>query len=113
MFVLGVIRSKGSEIPKYLGVYIDESLTWSKHIEEITKNITPGISALKRLRDLSSQVVLALIMPYFNYCCEVWDSLGSVLAERLQKLHSRMMHLNALYFSKIFGLETSWNFQFF
>ena len=25
---------------KILGVYIDESLTWSKHIEEITKKIT-------------------------------------------------------------------------
>ena len=28
-------------------------------------------------------------MPHFDYCCEVWDSLGSVLAERLQKLHNR------------------------
>ena len=25
----------------------------------------------------------ALIMPHFDYCGEVWDSLGSVLAERL------------------------------
>ena len=30
---------------KNLGVYIDESLSWSKHIEEITKKITAGISA--------------------------------------------------------------------
>ena len=95
MYVLGVIRSKESEIPKYLGVYVDESLTWSKHIEEITKKITAGISALKRLRGFASRDVLvsvynALIMPHFDYCCEVWDSLlGSVLAERLQKLHSR------------------------
>lgn len=28
-------------------------------------------------------------MPHFDYCGEVWCSLGSVLAERLQKLHSR------------------------
>ena len=28
-------------------------------------------------------------MPQFDYCCEVWDLLGSVLAERLQKLHNR------------------------
>ena len=79
---------------KILGVYIDESLTWSKHIEEITKKITTGISALKRLRDFTSRDVLvsiynALIMPHFDYCCEVWDSLRSVLAERVQKLHSR------------------------
>ena len=79
---------------KILGVYIDESLTWSKDIKEIAKTITAGISALKRLRDLSSRDVLvsvynALIMPHFEYCFEVWDSLGSALAERLQKLHNR------------------------
>ena len=28
-------------------------------------------------------------MSHFDYCGEVWDSLGSVLAERLQKLHNR------------------------
>ena len=28
-------------------------------------------------------------MPHFDYCGDVWDSLGSVLAERLQKLHNR------------------------
>ena len=28
-------------------------------------------------------------MPHFDYCGEVWYSLGSVLAERLQKVHSR------------------------
>ena len=75
---------------KILGVYIDESLTWSKHIEEIAKTITAGISALKRLRAfVLVSVYNALIMPHFDHCCEVWDSLGSVLAERLQKLHNR------------------------
>ena len=72
---------------KILGVYIDESLTWSKQIEEIAKTITAGISALKRLGDFASRDVLvsvynSLIMPHFDYCCEVWDSLGSVLAEQ-------------------------------
>ena len=28
-------------------------------------------------------------MPDFDYCCEVWNSLGSVFAKRLQKRHSR------------------------
>ena len=79
---------------KILGVNIDEPLTWSKHIEEIAKTITAEIRALKWLKDFASRDVLvsvynALIMPHFDYCCEVWDSLGSVLAERLQKLHNR------------------------
>ena len=92
-YILGVIRSKESEIPKTF-FYIDEPLTWSKHIEEISKTITAEIRALKRLKDFASRDVLvsvcnALIMPHFDYCREVWDSLGSVLAERLQKLHNR------------------------
>ena len=75
-----MIRSKESRDTKIIGVYIDESLTWSKHIEEITKKITAGISALKRLRDFASRDVLVsvynalIIMPHLDYCCEVWDS---------------------------------------
>ena len=49
-YVLRVIRKKVKD-NKILVVYIDESLMWSKHIEEITKKITAGISALKRLGD--------------------------------------------------------------
>ena len=51
-------RSKESKIPKYLEFTIDESPTWSKHVKEITKTITAGIRALKRLRDFASRDVL-------------------------------------------------------
>ena len=83
-------RVRYTKIP---GVYIDEPLTWSKHAEEMTKKITAGISSSKRLRRFASRDVLvsvynALIMPHFDYCYEVWDSLG-VLAERLQKHHNK------------------------
>ncbi len=35
----------------------------------------------------------ALIQPYFHYCCEVWDTLGNGLNERLQKLQNRAARL--------------------
>ena len=38
----------------------------------------------------------ALIMPHFNYCCEVKDSLG-VLVERLQKHHNRCARVTMRY----------------
>ena len=43
----------------------------TEHIEEITKKISAGISALKRLGDFASRDVLvsvytALIMPHFD-----------------------------------------------
>ena len=39
MYVLGVIRIKRVRDTKILGVYIDESVTCSNHIEEITKRL--------------------------------------------------------------------------
>ena len=39
MYALGVIRIKRVRDTKILGVYIDESVTCSNHIEEITKRL--------------------------------------------------------------------------
>ena len=69
---IGIDPIKRVKYTKILGVYIDESLTWSEHVEEIAKMITTGISALKRLRDFTSRDVLvsvynAIIMPHFDY----------------------------------------------
>ena len=36
---------------KALGLTIDESLTWKCHIDDITKKVSSGIGALKRVRD--------------------------------------------------------------
>ena len=40
---------------KSLGLYIDKNLSWSKHIEEISKKISSGIGALKRIRSFIFQ----------------------------------------------------------
>ena len=37
---------------KSLGVLLDENLTWSSHINKMTKRIATGIGAIKRLRSL-------------------------------------------------------------
>jgi hypothetical protein len=35
---------------KALRVYIDEFLSWNKHVEEISKNISSGIEAVRKLK---------------------------------------------------------------
>ena len=83
---------------KVLGVQIDEHLSWNQHIEYSANKISSGIGAIRKLRtfiDTSTLVLVynALIQPYFDYCCEVWDTLGKGLSERLQKLHNRAARL--------------------
>jgi len=70
---------------KSLGVYIDDHLTWSTHIDKISKKIASAIGALKRIRsyiptNTAVQVYQALIQPHFDYCCSVWDGLSETLS---------------------------------
>ena len=92
------VQIKGHEIDrvphtKSLGVHIDQNLSWSKHVNETAKIVSSGIGALKRLRpficeDTAILLYRALIEPYFDYCCPVWDGLSNELADKLQKLQT-------------------------
>ena len=42
---------------KSLGLLIDEHLSWAKHIEEISKEISSAIGALKRIRPFISESI--------------------------------------------------------
>ena len=99
-----IVQIKGHEIDrvphiKSLGVYIDQNLSWSKHVNETAKIISSGIGALKRLRPFiceETAILLyraALIEPYFDYCCPVWDGLNNELADKLQKLQNRAIRV--------------------
>ena len=63
----------------FLGVYIDEHLTWKNHISYLCKQISKTIGMLSRSRFyLSSKTKLTLyyspIYPYISYCDSTWSS---------------------------------------
>ena len=79
---------------RVLGVDIDNKLKWTNHIDIVAKKVSSGIGAMRRIRDFVDRDALisvynALIRPHFDYCSEVWDTLGNVLSNRLQKLQNR------------------------
>lgn len=85
---------KKVEKTKSLGVFIDENLTWKPHIDHISKKISSGIGALKRLRpfvstDTAIKIYDSLIRPHFDYCSPVWDGICSTLSDKLQRLQNR------------------------
>ena len=85
---------KRVEEAKSLGLFIDEHLSWTKHIEEISKKISSAIGAFKRIRPFISestalQIYQALILPRFDHCSPVWDELSVTLSDKLQKLQNR------------------------
>ena len=79
---------------KYLGVQIDETLSWEAHISEVAGKVAKVLAALRRLRPLCPQNILvtiykSLIVPHFDYCGAVWGSIGNGLSLKLEKLQNR------------------------
>ena len=78
----------------YLGIEVDETLSWQTQVDTMVKKVSAGLGVLKKVRDLVPRQTLvriyeALVLAYFDYCSEVWGSLGKRLSNRLQKLQSR------------------------
>src|SRR6218665_193899 len=73
---------------KFLGVYIDQHLTWVEHISHISKKIAKNISMLSRIRYCLPKCTLqglyySLIFPYLSYCSISW---GGNYISRLKSL---------------------------
>ena len=61
---------------KFLGININNNLTWKAHINYITTKISKGEGVLLRLsKELSYILILiynTILLPYLTYCCIIW-----------------------------------------
>ena len=86
------------ESTKFLGVYLDEKLTWKNHIDHISLKISRGLSIMSRVRNiLPLHVILMLyhtmIYPYLTYCNIVWGSAKCSVISKVQVLQKRAIRL--------------------
>ncbi len=93
-----------------LGVELDDKLSWNKHIDKVAKKVTMGIGAIRKIRDFVNRDTLisiynALINPHFDFCSEVWDTMGVGLSNRLQKLQNRAARVIMNFSNDISGPE--------
>ena len=79
---------------KYLGVVINETLTWDNHVEYIRSKINKKLGLLKRIKSylpLSARITFfnSFILPLFDYGDLVWSDRGnSTLMSELQVLQN-------------------------
>ena len=62
---------------KFLGVIIDENLTWKNHIDGIIKTISRNIGMINKLKFFVPERILrtlycTLVLPYINYGILIW-----------------------------------------
>jgi hypothetical protein len=73
---------------KFLGIYIDENLTWNQHIQIIKSKLASTIYAMNRLKHFipckyKLTLYFSLIYPYLVYGIPVW---GSAYDKHINKL---------------------------
>ena len=84
---------------KLLGVYLYEDLTWNTHIDYIFKKACKRIYSLRILRragvaSLSIlKVYLTIIRPVLEYAVPVWQSITSILSDKLETIQKRALKI--------------------
>ena len=79
---------------KYLGVLLDNTLSWKDHIEYIGNKILSRLGVLRRARKVLPKPTClmlynTIVLPLFDYCSPVWDSCGAGSKDYLDKLNRR------------------------
>ena len=83
---------------KFLGVLIDEKLTWNDHINYIRGKISRLLGVLRCARQYHNRETLillyyAFIYPYLSYCVDVWGCCTGGLFNSVFKLRKRAIRL--------------------
>ena len=97
IYVSGSLIERVSEF-KYLGVVLDESLSWTAHVKYILGNAGKRVGMLSRIRtnvttNTAHLIYKSFILPLIDYCDTVWNCCGKVNSDNLEKLHRRAARL--------------------
>ena len=80
----------------YLGVIIDQDMTWKAHIDKIRKLIAPLVGIISKIRHIVPKSILLLlynsmILPHICYCIEIWGNTFSSLLKPLLILQKKVV----------------------
>ena len=83
---------------KFLGVMLDNKLSWKAHIKYISSKISKSVSILKMLKFFFPSRILkslyySFVYPYFSYCNIIWGGAANTHLESLVLLQKSALEL--------------------
>ena len=88
-------RSNEKEfVTKFLGVYLDENISWKRHVNIVSTKVRQSIEIPYRTRYIMNkfswkQLYFSFINCYLNYANKAWASTSQ---SKLQALYNRQKH---------------------
>ena len=77
----------------YLGLIIDDKLSWEEYIKILSKKISSAIAAINNVNFLPHETLVtlyySLVESRLRYCNTVWGNCGNLLKRKLQTLQNR------------------------
>ena len=82
----------------FLGVILDEHLSWKSHISHIASKVPKSIGIIYKSSFCLTRFALrtlyfALVYPYLNYCVTIWGSTYSINLNRLILLQKKVIRI--------------------
>ena len=79
---------------KFLGIFLDDKLTWGEHIKHIKQKITSGLYALNTTKHLLSSwhlrsLYFSLVHPFLQYGCILWGGAAKKVLYPLRMLQKK------------------------
>ncbi|KAJ8030409.1 hypothetical protein HOLleu_26833 [Holothuria leucospilota] len=80
---------------KFLGVYIDNKLSWKDHVQYVSAQILRDVGILSKLKFTRLPqralrlIYLSLYLPHLSYCCSIWSSTTKSILNKLFILQKR------------------------
>ena len=89
------MQNKTGQLRKYLGVFLDDKLTWKKHIEHIETKLSDSSGAMYKLRKYIPQQALmsvyySLVYSHLHYAIICWGNSSKTIEHKLQVKQNRI-----------------------
>ena len=99
-FYLDNIRIKQVHKTKYLGLTVDDKLSWNEQYKSVKGKVASGLASLRKLKNILPQsqllnvyVYQALIESHLRYANVVWGALSITKLSTLQRYQDRAFDL--------------------
>ena len=91
-----MIKRSGSI--KFLGIMVDEHLTFKNHVHYVSNKLSRSVGILNKLKlflpfKASKSIYFAFILPYLNYVTKIWHAGYQNITERIFVLQKNPFEL--------------------
>ena len=92
------VEIKRDPVTKFLGVYLDENITWNQHISYICSKVSKNMGVLYKARNYLNKINLrqlyfSFIHCYLNYANIAWGSTEKSKLQRLYRCQKRAIRI--------------------